>query len=124
MSDQVTGQPGASSGNAVRGLSAPTKNEMVLFWASFMTLIAAGMGFVHFFHGQRYLRGGHQPADRDAVLAQQDPLAEYPPRRLAGRPDPRCPAGRYLRAVRRSLGDPDRDVHRADVGVRWVDDWT
>ena len=32
---------------------------------------------------QRDVRGGHQPADRDPVPAEQDALAEHPARRLA-----------------------------------------
>src|SRR5205809_8095486 len=60
MSDQVTGQPGdkgigritdkpdAAAGQIGIGapeIRAPGTNEMILFWASFLTLIAAGMGF-------------------------------------------------------------------------------
>ena len=65
MSDQVTGQPGEKGsdgvtrqpdgrftgagspalGGAGANLAGPSRNEMILFFASFMTLIAAGMGF-------------------------------------------------------------------------------
>ena len=39
--------------------------------------------------GQRDVRGGHQPADGDAVSEEQDALAEHPARRLAAGAHPR-----------------------------------
>jgi MFS family permease len=41
----VTGSPASYSGGAASLAAGPTWNEKVLFWASFITLIAAGMGF-------------------------------------------------------------------------------
>jgi MFS family permease len=59
MSDNITGQPGDRGseritdrpdaagqwGGGAPTVRAPGRNEMILFWASFFTLIAAGMGF-------------------------------------------------------------------------------
>src|SRR5712692_9537297 len=61
MSEKITGQPGDGGseritdrpdapagrigGGAPPDVRAPGQNEMILFWASFFTLIAAGMGF-------------------------------------------------------------------------------
>ena len=41
---------------------------------------------------QRDRRGGRQPAGRDPLPEEADPLPEHPPRRLAGRPDRGRPA--------------------------------
>ena len=46
MNEKIAGQP-AKGGvtTSTPDAKGPGLNEMVLFWASFLTLIAAGMGF-------------------------------------------------------------------------------